>query len=132
MKRWRIGVGLAVLISIGIAACAATTPEATPIPPGDGAGLANPASVYCVELGYQLLYSRDTYLNDCVFPDGSKCEEWAFFRGECGQPFSYCVKNGGKLEQRENLSTCVFTDGSICPESDFFTEKCKQGDNPAP
>jgi hypothetical protein len=20
---------------------------------------------------------------DCVFPDGSECEEWAFFRGEC-------------------------------------------------
>ncbi|MBU1866793.1 MAG: DUF333 domain-containing protein, partial [Actinobacteria bacterium] len=19
----------------------------------------------------------------CVFPDGSECDEWAFFRGEC-------------------------------------------------
>jgi putative hemolysin len=20
----------------------------------------------------------------CLFPDGTECEEWAFFRGECG------------------------------------------------
>jgi hypothetical protein len=48
--------------------------------------MANPASVYCEEQGYRLEMRTDengTY-GVCVFPDGSECEEWAFFRGECG------------------------------------------------
>ncbi len=55
-------------------------------PPPDDTGLANPASVYCEEQGYRLEMrtdENDTY-GVCVFPDGSECEEWAFFRGECG------------------------------------------------
>jgi putative hemolysin len=49
-------------------------------------GLANPASVYCEEQGYTLEMRTDengTY-GVCIFPDGSECEEWAFYRGECG------------------------------------------------
>jgi putative hemolysin len=49
-------------------------------------GLPNPASVYCEEQG-----GRDEIRTDdrggqygmCVFEDGSECEEWAYFRGEC-------------------------------------------------
>jgi putative hemolysin len=51
-------------------------------------GLANPASVYCQEQGYVLEMRTDadggTY-GVCIFPDGTECEEWAFYRGECGQ-----------------------------------------------
>jgi putative hemolysin len=57
----------------------------TPTPEPD-TGLANPASVYCEEQGYTLEARTDengTY-GVCIFPDGSECEEWAFFRGECG------------------------------------------------
>jgi hypothetical protein len=49
-------------------------------------GLANPASVYCEEQGHTLETRKDengTY-GVCILPDGSECEEWAFFRGECG------------------------------------------------
>ena len=48
-------------------------------------GLANPASVHCEEEGGQVEI-RDEAAGQagyCVFPDGSECEEWAFFRGEC-------------------------------------------------
>ncbi len=48
-------------------------------------GLANPASVYCEEEGGQVEI-RDAAAGQvgyCVFPDGSECEEWAFFQGEC-------------------------------------------------
>jgi len=51
------------------------------------AGLPNPASVYCQEQGYVLEIRSDEEGNQygvCVFPDGSECDEWAFFRGECG------------------------------------------------
>jgi putative hemolysin len=55
-------------------------------PPASGAGLANPASVYCEEQGYTLeMRTGDAGVYGvCIFPDGSACEEWAFFRGECG------------------------------------------------
>jgi putative hemolysin len=50
------------------------------------AGLANPASVHCIEQGYIQQMLEDEKGNQygvCIFPDGSQYEEWAFFRGEC-------------------------------------------------
>jgi putative hemolysin len=63
---------------------AAPQPEATSSPQTN---LPNPASVYCEQQGYRLEIrsAADGSQNGfCVFPDGSECEEWAFFRGECG------------------------------------------------
>ena len=48
--------------------------------------LANPASVYCEKQGYTLEMRTDengTY-GVCIFPDGTECEEWAYYRGDCG------------------------------------------------
>jgi len=49
-------------------------------------GLANPASVFCEENGGTLEIRDETegQVGYCVFPDGSECEEWAYYRGECG------------------------------------------------
>lgn len=47
----------------------------------------NPASVYCKEHGNKLeiLTAADgSQSGVCVFPDGSSCDEWAYFRGACG------------------------------------------------
>ena len=47
----------------------------------------NPASVYCEQNGNQLEIrtAADGSQNGvCIFPDGSTCDEWAYFRGECG------------------------------------------------
>lgn len=52
-----------------------------------GVGMANPASVYCEEQGGQLDIRTDAQGGQygvCIFADGSECDEWAFFRGECG------------------------------------------------
>jgi putative hemolysin len=48
--------------------------------------MANPASVYCKEQGYELEIreAEGGQVGYCVFPDGTECEEWAFYRGECG------------------------------------------------
>lgn len=50
-----------------------------------GTQLANPASVFCEEQGgiVDLREGEDGTAGFCVFADGSECEEWAFFRGEC-------------------------------------------------
>jgi len=47
--------------------------------------MANPASVYCKEKGGQLeIRDGDGGQSGyCIFPDGSECEEWAYFRNEC-------------------------------------------------
>ena len=47
----------------------------------------NPASVYCEQEGNKLEIrtAADGSQNGiCVFPDGSSCDEWAYFRGDCG------------------------------------------------
>jgi inhibitor of cysteine peptidase len=50
------------------------------------ARLSNPASLYCEENGGTLEIREDGsggQVGYCEFEDGSQCEEWAFFRGEC-------------------------------------------------
>jgi putative hemolysin len=57
---------------------AATTPLA---------GLPNPASLFCEQNGNTLeIRTADdgSQSGVCVFPDGSTCDEWAYYRGECG------------------------------------------------
>ena len=54
------------------------------------AGIANPASVYCVQSGYRLEIRTGAdggQRGVCLFPDGAECEEWAFFRNECGTQY---------------------------------------------
>lgn len=50
------------------------------------AQLANPASVYCVEHNGTLDIRTDEtggQYGVCVFDDGTECDEWKFFNGEC-------------------------------------------------
>ncbi len=49
-------------------------------------GMANPASVYCEEQGGKVEIREGENGGEvgiCVFVDGSECDEWAFYRGEC-------------------------------------------------
>jgi putative hemolysin len=73
--------GLLGLVMLGLAACGGED-----VPPGDEVGVANPASVYCEELGgtVVIVETDDGQVGICVFDDGRECEEWAYFlRGEC-------------------------------------------------
>ena len=77
------------IILMALTACSALqvqTPEpiATDIPQ---VNMPNPASVYCEQNGNQLeirTAEDGSQSGVCVFPDGSTCDEWAYFRGECG------------------------------------------------
>ncbi|MHB1295837.1 MAG: putative hemolysin [Anaerolineae bacterium] len=47
----------------------------------------NPASAYCVQNGNKLeirTAADGSQSGVCVFQDGSACDEWAYYRGECG------------------------------------------------
>ncbi len=57
------------------------TPAVTSAP-----GLPNPAAVYCEQQGYitEIRTAADgSQAGYCPFPDGSECDEWAYYRGEC-------------------------------------------------
>lgn len=47
---------------------------------GGFAGMSNPAADYCDELGGKF---PDASSGDCTLPDGTVCDEWALFRGQC-------------------------------------------------
>lgn len=78
------------LILMALASCSpaepqsAPTSEATDIPQ---ANLPNPASAYCEQQGYTLeirTAEDGSQSGFCIFPDGSECDEWAYYRGDCG------------------------------------------------
>lgn len=91
MQQQTLLYGLAILVVVAflvfagpsIAAFMSPTPQPSV---GGGAGLANPASTYCTERGYTLEMrdGQNGQTGVCVFPDKSECDEWAFFRGQCG------------------------------------------------
>src|SRR5512136_24445 len=85
MKR----IFIITIILMAITACTGlqletAEPTATIIPP---LNMPNPASVYCEKNGYTLeirTAADGSQSGVCVFPDGSSCDEWAYYRGECG------------------------------------------------
>ena len=113
------------------------------------ANMPNPASVYCEKKGGAVEIRKDNQGNEigyCVFEDGSECEEWTFYRGDCkpGDSLSlavglpnpasvFCIENGGELEIREDatggqVGFCIFEDGSKCEEWAFYWGECSTDD----
>jgi hypothetical protein len=77
-----------LILSVLIAGFILTGCESMTMPTDAPAvGVANPASVYCVESGYASEIRTDEnggQYGVCIFDDDSECEEWAYYRGECG------------------------------------------------
>src|SRR5512135_2117065 len=73
-----------LLMLMGIvlsAACSPTQTTSTPAP-----NMPNPAAVYCEQHGgkLEIVTAADGSQSGlCIFPDGSTCDEWAYFRGKC-------------------------------------------------
>lgn len=92
---------------------------------GNNSGLANPASVYCEEQGGNVKIETDSsggQAGVCIFDDGSACDEWAFYRGECCARDSDCVKDScchaKTCTSKQNAPVC---EGVIC------TMNCEPG-----
>jgi Tol biopolymer transport system component/putative hemolysin len=111
-------------------------------------GMPNPASEFCVEQGYELEIRDEAGrpAGYCLFPDGSECEEWAFYRGDCApasesratpaqlpNPASEnCVAQGGTLsiETRGDggqYGICLFEDSMQCEEWALLRGDCPVG-----
>jgi putative hemolysin len=83
-------------------------------------GPGNPAAYYCQNSGHKPEGS------DCVFADGTRCEQWSFWRAECGKEHSYCQGHGGTVvsEARDSggfkIVTAMCTvNGKTCEEDGF-------------
>ncbi len=100
------------MVMVLLTACTAPdTPTAPDAPATGTAGtnLANPASVHCRETGNTLELQTTAdggQQGVCVFPDGSTCDEWAFFRNSCGpsatvtaEPMSPPLDNGQATDE---------------------------------
>jgi parallel beta-helix repeat protein len=84
-------------------------------------GMANPAAVYCTEMGYEyrVINEPSGQRGVCIFPDGIQCDAWAFLQGKCGQSYSYCEKCGyftqtvsdGKNPFSREYAVCVSKEG---------------------
>jgi putative hemolysin len=74
-----------ILIIAFINACSGV-PDKRINNPDNKAGIANPASVNCINKGGRLSIQKGVDGGEygiCIFEDNSQCEEWALFRGEC-------------------------------------------------
>jgi putative hemolysin len=135
MKRTMLVVLLLAVLAIG--ACGSQ-------PKPD---MENPASKYCADQGHKWESRTEAggEVGYCLFDDGSECEEWAYYRGQCGpggeakgvgmpNPASvHCADEGGKTDIRTGsggeVGYCVFDDGSECDEWAFFRGDCAPGEN---
>ena len=109
---------------------------------GSAPGMANPAAVYCQELGYEyeIVDRPEGQHGRCVFPDGSRCDEWSFLEGKCGQSYSYCASQGyglitksdGKNPFSREYSVCVHDQQEIGPVTELMglSEKAGRGTSP--
>lgn len=81
------------IVLILLVSCITQQTQYTPTPSDEvvptaisQADMPNPASVFCQEQGYQseIRTAEDgSQFGVCLFPDGSECDEWAYYRSEC-------------------------------------------------
>lgn len=71
--------------------------------------IANPASVYCVNHGGKLDIKTTSagQTGMCTFPNGSQCEEWSYFRGECSPTGTTGSLNSTGSNQNSTTNTAT-------------------------
>ncbi len=97
------------------AAFASPTPKATTDSPSPVANIANPASIHCEKNNGNLELRPDAtgaVAGTCIFPDGSECDEWAYFRGEC-KPGDSPVQPESPKGPASTLRVVYFKDGQV-------------------
>lgn len=74
-------LALAALTVVVLPGCGS---DSEPVEPTTPAELANPASVFCVEQGgtLEIVDEADGQVGYCTLPDGTRVEEWEYFRSQ--------------------------------------------------
>ena len=147
----KIAIELLILVFL-LGACTSSTTPTQPAAIQTGAGIANPASQNCIDLGGTLAMEERGDMGQigvCYFEDNLQCEEWALMRGDCpvgGVKVTgyvtpagrYCAITGGeyaitgKSGADDEQGTCTFKDGSQCDAWDYYNGVCSPGSTPSP
>ena len=148
MTRKTLLISIVLICLMVLTACSPASTRPTP-----QAKMPNPASMHCEQNGGKLDLRQDSaggVTGVCVFPNGSECEEWAYFRGECKRGNSqvspiptpslesklpnpaaaYCEQQGNQLkivtaDDGSQHRVCIFPDGSTCDEWAYFRGECR-------
>lgn len=126
---------IAILLSAGCAGYYRAAPkqaknETNNSSPGENrsidVGLANPASVYCIDNGYrnEIRTNPDgSQTGYCVFPNGRECEEWEFLRGKCTDADSFeIVESPGFVMNPKEISYKFYSDGRLVLAETYLRE----------
>jgi putative hemolysin len=113
------------IILLSLATCTTNNvqipePTSTDVPE---VNMPNPASVYCEQNGNKLeIHNADdgSQSGVCVFPDGYTCDEWAYFRGECGMETLENPKLSQTEEPTPNASGGYMQPGTSEPIEDWW------------
>lgn len=115
------------IVLILMVACTAAQTDPTARPPVEvvptaipQANMPNPASVFCQEQGYQseIRTAEDgSQSGVCIFPDGSECDEWAYFRGECSP-----AAESGNTPAAAGIPTALPIDPSLYQSWQSYTQ----------
>jgi putative hemolysin len=112
---------IVVIAAVSVAACDGGRSPTGEEDERGSVGPGSPAAIYCEKIGYR------TEGELCMFPDGTSCEQWSFYRATCGQKHSFCVRKGGTIvsEQADaggfTTVTAVCTvNGTKCDEENFY------------
>ena len=107
-----------------LAACTSRIQAPNSITPdAPQANMPNPASFYCEQNGNKLeivTAADGSQSGVCVFPDGSSCDEWAYFRGECGMEAMENPKLNQTKEPTPNASGGYMQPGTSEPIEDWW------------
>lgn len=115
-----------MIVVIALSAC--STPQAQPLVDSTAtavplAGIPNPASVFCEQNGNKLEIRTapdGSQSGICVFPDASTCDEWAYFRGECGPSVQITSNPSATMEATLDASGGYMQPGTSEEISDWW------------
>jgi len=103
----------------------ATTPPVTPTPL---AALTDPASLYCIEKGGRLEIrssGNSSHIGVCILDDGTLCEQWSFYRGECQSDQTYNLPPAPPLAD-DKVFAALFADVRRRLPPEAFTDFAAQ------
>lgn len=129
---WVIGFLVLVLIVVVIFLRQEITKRDSLIIGGENnTQIANPASEYCISLGgeLELTESSQGSVGMCTLSSGEVCEEWALFRGECGDLRDTCSGDGDCVKVQTGCCSCSMGGEEICINKEYqslydFGDKC--------
>lgn len=98
---WIILLTILLLVVIGFIIYLNVQEKNKPIQ--NSSQIANPASTYCIghDGKLELINNESGSYGMCTLANGEICEEWAYFRGECGP------KNNSSLDSCSSDLDCV-------------------------